>query len=161
MKKVYYSLIIQCCVALKKNENSPYALIFTDFQNIMLNEKTKMRKKNIICYLSCESDRGRGKHKCICSLVWKNCLRIIHKLNRLFTYKEGSGPIMHTCNITEWIISDKWIFIIYRKLCHKECIVFWSSCVVQWKQIQIVSMRMWVQSLGSLSGQGIPHCCGL
>ena len=33
--------------------------------------------------------------------------------------------------------------------------------VAQWKQIQLVSMRLWVQSLASLSGLGIWHCCEL
>ena len=33
--------------------------------------------------------------------------------------------------------------------------------VVQWKQIQPVSMRMWVWSLASLSGLRIWHCCEL
>ena len=30
--------------------------------------------------------------------------------------------------------------------------------VVQRKQIQLISMRMWVQSLALLSGFGIRHC---
>ena len=33
--------------------------------------------------------------------------------------------------------------------------------VVQWKQIQLASMRMWVQSLASLSGAEIRRCCEL
>ena len=30
--------------------------------------------------------------------------------------------------------------------------------VAQWKGIQLVSMRIWIQSLASLSGSGIRHC---
>ena len=33
-----------------------------------------------------------------------------------------------------------------------------SSCCIQQEQIQLVSMRMWVQSLASLSGSRIQHC---
>ena len=33
--------------------------------------------------------------------------------------------------------------------------------MVQQKQIQLVSMRMWFQSLASLSGSGIWHCSEL
>ena len=39
------------------------------------------------------------------------------------------------------------------------------SVVAQWKQILLVSMRIWVRSLALLSGSGISHChelwCGL
>ena len=38
-------------------------------------------------------------------------------------------------------------------------IIGWGvPTVVQWKQIQLVSMRVWVQSLASLSGLNIWHC---
>ena len=33
--------------------------------------------------------------------------------------------------------------------------------LAQWKRILLVSMRMWVPSLASLSGSGIRHCCEL
>ena len=33
--------------------------------------------------------------------------------------------------------------------------------VEQWKQIQQVSMRIWIQSLALLSGLGIQLCCEL
>ena len=33
--------------------------------------------------------------------------------------------------------------------------------MAQWKLIQLVSMKMWVQSLASLNGLGIPCCCEL
>ena len=33
--------------------------------------------------------------------------------------------------------------------------------VAQWKQIRLGSIRMWVQSLASLGGSGIWHCCEL
>ena len=33
--------------------------------------------------------------------------------------------------------------------------------MVQWKRIQLVSMRVWVQPLASLSGSGIQQCCEL
>ena len=37
--------------------------------------------------------------------------------------------------------------------------ILWSSTVVQWKKIQLVSMRMWIPSLASFSGLGIWCCC--
>ena len=40
--------------------------------------------------------------------------------------------------------------------------MLWAvTAVAQWKQIQLVSMRMRVQSLASLSGLRIWHCCEL
>ena len=33
--------------------------------------------------------------------------------------------------------------------------------MVQWKQIQLGTMRLWAQSLASLSGLRIWHCCEL
>ena len=35
---------------------------------------------------------------------------------------------------------------------------FGVPIVAQWKRIQLVSVRMWVQSLASLNGSGIWHC---
>ena len=43
----------------------------------------------------------------------------------------------------------------------QECLFQGVDIVVQWKQLQLGTMRLWVQSLASLSGLRIWRCCEL
>ena len=55
-----------------------------------------------------------------------------------------------------WMTFTSSKLISYIKIFHKtlstQKISLWSSVVAQWKRIQLVSMKMWVWSLASLSG---------
>lgn len=55
--------------------------------------------------------------------------RVIHKQKDYIPTRKEVGPLCTHVILTGWIISDKWIFIIHSKLCHKELIV------LNWKQL--------------------------
>ena len=49
----------------------------------------------------------------------------------------------------------------HRKKIHKEIKETGVPTVEQWKQIKLISIRMWIQFLALLSGSGIWCCCEL
>ena len=51
-----------------------------------------------------------------------------------------------------------WLLVCPCPFFHTECFSSGVPVVVQWKQIQVVSMRMRVPSLALLSGLGIQYC---
>ena len=51
--------------AIKKNEEDLYELIWSDFQDILFSEKSKVQKS------ICKEEGDIGIHACICSFVQK------------------------------------------------------------------------------------------
>ena len=90
-----------------------------------------------------------------------NGILLSHKKNKIMpfvaTWMELQIIILNEVNQTVKNVHHM-ILLILLLIFFSKKMIWGVSIVTQWKLIQLVSMRMWVQSLTLFIGSGIQHC---